>query len=103
MENLVKKLQEEVGLTEDQAIKTLSVVKDFMDKEGLQIDWEKFFKGKYEDFSDKIKAVYQNVTKQGHSYTDVIADKVEDLAAKARHSAHELTKKAADFLDDDKK
>lgn len=103
MEDLVKKLQDEVGLTEDEAIKTLSIIKNYMDDEHLEIDWDKFFKGKYGDFSNKVKSIYENVTSQGKSYTDKFADKVGDLADKARKSAHDLTQKAADILSDDKK
>lgn len=100
MENLIKKLQDEVGLTQDQAIKTISVVKDYMDKEGLEIDWEKFFKGKSEDFVEKAKGLFQNMSKQTQSYTDKIVDKVDDFTDKARKSAHDLSQKAADFFDE---
>ncbi|MBB4035724.1 hypothetical protein GGR21_001619 [Dysgonomonas hofstadii] len=100
MENLINKLQSEAGLTQDQAIKAIAVVKDYMDKEGLDIDWEKFFKGKSEDFIAKAKELFQNVSKQTQSYTDKIADKVDDFADKARKSAHDLSQKAADFFDD---
>ena len=100
MENLVKKLQDEVGLTEEEAIKTLSIVKQFMDDEGLEIDWNKFFKGKYEDFADSVKRIYEKATTQSQVYTDKFADKVENLAAKAKKGAHDLSQKAADFFDE---
>lgn len=100
MEDLVKRLQSEVGLTEQDAIKTISVVKDYMDKEGLDIDWEKFFKGKSEDFVEKARELFANVSKQTQSYTDKIVDKVDSFADKAKKSAHDLSQKAADFFDD---
>lgn len=100
MDNLVKRLQQEAGLTEEQAFRTIDIVKDFMDKEGLEIDWDKFFKGKYEDFVEKAKNIYTNITQQSDSYTDKIADKLDDLATKARKGAHNLSKKAADFFDE---
>ena len=100
MVDIIKRLQEEVGLTEDQAIKSLSVIKDYMDKEGLEIDWGQFFKNKYEDLSDNVKGLYDKVTKQSQGFTDKIADKVEDLASKARKGAHDLSQKAADFFDE---
>lgn len=102
MENLVKKLQEEVGLTEDEAIKTISVVKEYMDKEGMEIDWEKFFKGKTEEFLAKAKILFSNISKQTQPYTDKFSDKMEDIASKARKGAHDISKKAADFFDDKK-
>ncbi len=100
MEDLIKKLQDEAGLTQDQAIKSVSVVKDYMDKEGLDIDWEKFFKGKSEDFLEKARGLFSNVSKQTQSYTDKLVDKVDDFADKARKGAHDLTQKAADFFDE---
>lgn len=100
MENLVKRLQDEVGLTEEEAIKSLSIIKQFMDEEGLEIDWNKFFKGKYEEFTDSVKRIYEKATTQSQTYTEKIADKVEGLAAKARKGAHDLSQKAADFFDE---
>ncbi|WP_185154643.1 hypothetical protein [Dysgonomonas sp. 511] len=100
MENLIKKLQDEVGLTQDQAIKAVGVVMDYMDKEGLDIDWEKFFKGKSEDVVNKVKSFFSNVSKQTQSYTDKLADKVDDIAEKTRKSAHDISQKAADFFDE---
>lgn len=98
MEDLVKRLQTEVGLTEEEAIKSISVVKDYMDKEGLDIDWEKFFKGKSEDFIEKARVLFANVSKQTQSYTDKIVDKVDSFADKAKKSAQDLSQKAADFF-----
>jgi len=100
MDNLINKLQEEAGLTQDQAIKAIVIVKDYMDKEGLDIDWEKFFKGKSEDFIKKAKDMFQNVSKHTQSYTDKIVDTVDDFTEKARKSAHDLSRKAAGFFDD---
>lgn len=102
MENLIKKLQNEAGLTEEQAIKAISVIKDYMDKEGIEIDWSKFFKGKAEEFKEKAKGLFSNVSDQTQSYSEKIADKLDDLAEKARKSAHDLSQRAADFFDDKK-
>ena len=99
MEDLIKRLQDEAGLTEDQAVKSIGVIKDFMDKEGLKIDWNSFFKGN-DDLSDKAKALYNNMTKQTQSYTEKIVDKVDELASKAKKGAHDISQKAADFFDE---
>lgn len=93
MENLIKKLQDEAGLTNEQAVKAVSVVKDYMDKEGLDIDWDKFFKGKTDDFLSKARNLFSDVSKQTQSYTDRFVDRVDDIADKAR-------KKASDFFDE---
>lgn len=100
MEELIKKLQKEVDLTEDQAIKAVSIVKDYIHSEGLDIDWERFFKEKYKEFSQKAEDTFSNASRQTQNYTDMIIDKVDDLADKARKKAHDLTQKAADFLND---
>lgn len=102
MENLVRKLQEEVGLTEEQAVKSVIIMKEFMSNGGVDVDWDKLFKLKYEEFANKAKDIYSNVSKQTQSYTDKIADKVDKLAVKAKKSAHDLSVKAADFFDDKK-
>jgi hypothetical protein len=93
MENLINKLQREAGLTEEQAIKAVSVVKDYMDKEGLDIDWDKFFKGKTEEFINKAKDLFSDVSKHTQSYTDKFVDKVDEFADKAR-------RKASDFFNE---
>lgn len=90
MENLIKKLQEEVGLSQDEAIKTISIVKEYMDKEGMDIDWDKFFKGKTEDFIDKARELFSNVSKHTQSYTDKIVDKIDSFADKAKKGAQDL-------------
>lgn len=102
MENIVKRLQDEAGLTEEQAIKALAVVKDFMDKEGLSIDWSKFFKNKYEDLTDNLKDLYKKLTGQSQGYTEKISDTVDNLTSKVRKGAHDISQKAADFFDDKK-
>lgn len=98
MDNLIKKLQDEAGLTEEQALKTLTVLKDYMDKEGLDIDWEKFFKGKYNDFVEKAKSFYENYTQHAEEYSNKLADKVEDIAIQAKRTARDLGQKASHML-----
>jgi len=98
MESLIKKLQEEAGLTEEQAIKALSVLKDYMDKENLEIDWQKFFKGKYIEFKEKTKSFYDNYTQHAEEYSNKLADKAEDFAIQARRTARELGNKASEMF-----
>ena len=100
MDNLIKRLQDEAGLTEDQAIKSISIIRDFMNKEGIEIDWSKFVKGKYENFTDKAKATFNDLSQQAREYGNKISDKAEDLATEAKRTARDLAQKAADKLDD---
>jgi hypothetical protein len=90
MEKLIEKLQEEAQLTQEQAIKAISIMKDYMDKEEMDIDWEKFFKGKSEDFIVKTRSLFSTVSKQTHSYTDNIVDKIDDFAGKVKKGAQDL-------------
>lgn len=103
MENLLKRLQEEVGLSQDQASKAMYVVKDFMDKEGISIDWEKFFKGKYDDLKGQAKSMFDVFSGKARQYSNIIEDKVEDLSIEAKRVARDLSQKASDLLDDNKK
>lgn len=102
MENLLKRLQDEAGLSEEQAAKTLSVVKDFMDKEGFEIDWEKFFKEKYKDFRGQAKSFFDVLSVKASRYSEKLEDKVEDLTIQAKRTARDLSQKASDMLDDKK-
>lgn len=74
MEDLIKELQEKAGLTRDQAIRSIEVVKDYMKQNGTEVDWEKFFKEKLEDVRSKVITV-----------STKIADTVDDLAHQARN------------------
>lgn len=100
MEDLVKKLQEEVGLTEKQANESIDIIKEFLKKNGAEIDWEKFLKSKIGEIKDKAGHFYTNASEKTQTYTDKLVDTVDDLTAKARKGAHDLTQKAADFFDD---
>lgn len=103
MENLIDKLRNEADLTEEQAIKVLSIVKEHMDKNDVKIDWNKFFKGKLDEFSGKFQELSDKVNEKTEPYVDKVADVVEDLVTKAKKGAHDLSMKAADFFDEDKK
>lgn len=74
MDDLIKELQEKAGLTRDQAIRSIEVVKDYMKQNGSEVDWEKFFKEKLEDVRSKVITV-----------STKIADTVDDLANHARN------------------
>ena len=90
MENLIERLQEEAQLSRDQAIKSVSIMKDYIDKEGIDIDWDKFFKGKSEDFVEKARGFFSTVSKQSQSYTDKIVDRIDNFADKAKKGAQDL-------------
>lgn len=85
MDNLIKKLQEEVGLTEEQAIKTMITVKHFMDQEEMHIDWGKFFDHKVDKYSDKIKNLLGQLVDKADGMMDKAKDSVKDIGTKTGH------------------
>lgn len=103
MENLVNRLRDEADLTEEQAIKVLSIVKDYMDNNDVKIDWNKFFKGKLDEFSLKFQELSNKVNEKAEPYVDKVSEAVDDFVAKAKRSAHDLSMKAADFFEEEKK
>lgn len=103
MENLLKKLQEEAGLNEEQAAKVMVIIKDFMDKEGFEIDWEKFFKGKYVDLKGQAKTFFESMSHKASKYSNKLEDTVEDITIQAKRAARDISLKASEMLDDEKK
>ncbi|NDW18092.1 YtxH domain-containing protein [Dysgonomonas sp. 216] len=93
MENLVNRLRQEAGLTEEQSLKVIAIIKDFMDKENMDIDWNKFFKGKYQDFIDRANDLFDDVSDQAQEYSEKLTDKVGDLAHQAKEKASHLFNK----------
>ncbi|MDH6359087.1 hypothetical protein [Parabacteroides sp. PF5-9] len=91
MENLLKRLQEEAGLTEEQATDAVRVVVDFMDKEGLDIDWDKFLSGKYEKFKEQSQSFFDDLAQKSKKYTNTISDKAEDLITEAKRKVRDIS------------
>lgn len=103
MVNLVDRLRDEADLTEEQALKVLSIIKEHMDNNDMKIDWNKFFKGKLDDFTEKIQEISSKVNEKAEPYVDKVSGAVDEFMAKAKKSAHDLSMKAADFFDEEKK
>lgn len=87
MENLIKKLQDEAGLTEEQAVKSIVAIKKFMDNEGIAIDWGKFFDTKVDQYSEKVKSLFNQ-----------LVNKADDLVDKAKKGAKDLGNSANNFF-----
>ncbi len=102
MENLIEKLQKEAGLTEDQAINAIAVIKDYMDEEGISIDWNVFFKGKYNEFLKRSKSIAENISHKMDDLSDKVSDKVEDISTQAKRTVRDFSKKVYDKLNDEK-
>lgn len=102
MEALIKKLQEEVDITEDQAIKALTVIKGELEKGNFDIDWNKLLKLKYGEAVGKTKEALDEVSTEAQKLADKLADKADVLADSAREKLRDISLKAADFFDDKK-
>jgi hypothetical protein len=74
-----------------------------MDKEGLDIDWEKFFKVKYGDMKEQAKSFFDVISDKASKYSTKLEDKVEDITIQAKRTARDLSQKASEILDDDNK
>ncbi|WP_080904263.1 hypothetical protein [Parabacteroides sp. Marseille-P3160] len=85
MDNLIKKLEEEAGLTEEQAVKAVVTIKNFMDKEGLKIDWGKFFNQKVDQYSDKAKELFNQLIDKTDNLMDKAREGIKDLGSKSGH------------------
>lgn len=125
MDNLVTRLENNAGLTEEQTIDALAVVKDFMDQQNLSIDWKTYLKGKYTkivnrtkkidhapeihvqepvDFSDRVVRevddISETVGKNVDDFSDKITGNVEKMLSDMKEGAKNLTKKMYDKLND---
>ena len=103
MEDLLKKLQEEAGLSKEQSVEAVKIVKEFMDKEGIEIDWNKFFKERYENLRGNTKTLFDTLSDKAQKYSTKLEDKAEDLTIQAKRAVRDLSQKASDYLDDTKK
>lgn len=70
MENLLKRLKEEAGLTPEQSAKVLRIILDYMEKEDLDIDWNKFLSGKYEKFKEQSESFIEDAKRKIRDITD---------------------------------
>jgi gas vesicle protein len=103
MENLIQKLQNEAGLTEEQALKAVTVVKEYMDDEGMSIDWNKFFKGKYNEFLERSESLVNKMSRKVDDFSDKVSDKIEDMSIDAKRAVRDFSKKVYDKLDEEVK
>lgn len=103
MEDILKKLQDEVDITERQAVKVIAVLKEEMEKGNLDIDWNKFMKGRYADLLEKAKNLFGETSGEVSKLAGNLSDKADTLADSAKEKLRDLSQKAADYFDDKKK
>lgn len=80
MDSLIKKLENEVGLTEEQAIKSIQIIKNYIVENGSTSNHEKSIKDRYGD----LKSVYKNMT-------DKLVDKIDNLTTQTKDLSHKAS------------
>lgn len=100
MDELIKKLQNEAGISEQEAISSISIIKKYMDEHRPEINWERFFIEKHNCITEKTKELYAEMIRKTREYSDKIEEKAEDLTLKAKRKANNLNRRATDFSDD---
>ncbi len=111
MENLITKLQEEVGLTSEQAQNAVECMKKYMLENDMVPDWDDFFRAKAQKMTDKAKETYAHVsekvsenskewTEKINDFTEKSSTAIDELSDKAAEKIKDLRNKAADFIAD---
>ncbi len=72
-----------------------------MEKEGIIIDWEKFFKAHYEKYMQQSKDFLEQIKTKTNSLSEQIGDKLDELTDKAKDTARDLSKKIYDKLSEE--
>ncbi len=95
MGSLVSKLQNEAGLTEEQAKKAMSCVRSYMIENDL-VDWDDFFEAKTREISSKAQKAWTELTGKSENWSD----KIEEWSDKANKMIKDARNKTADFIAD---
>ncbi len=95
---LIKKLQNEVGLTYEQARQTVGCVRDYIVENQGSPDWDTFLKNKVVGYTEKAKEVKQSVTEKVSDLKDKAINALDDLSDKTQDKINDLRSKAADFI-----
>jgi len=111
MESLVKKLQTEANITEEQATQVLKTIRSYMKENDIQIDWSDFMESKAKKLSDSTKKFLndflmkaQGVGDRLDQWADKTQDKLDDLSDKTKNKLDDLGEKAKEtFQGTDKK
>lgn len=99
METLISKLEKEVGLTSEQAVKAVACVQEYMKENDLYIDWTEFMKAKSDKLGNKAKNALNELFGDP-TWTDKAAANISDATEKAKQTIKDVRNKAADFIAD---
>lgn len=102
MKNLIEQLQEQGGLSGEQARTAMRIFRDFLIENGYDPDLSEDIRLKaraqYEKISDKAEELAGKIEAQA----DQLSDKTEEWIRKARKEAKKAADKLSDYLDDEK-
>jgi len=99
MQELIQQLQEKAGLTPEQAVKSVDVIKEFVKGKlppfiaGTVDSW-------FANMASQSEAKKEGFMDQAGDFLDDMKDKVEDWAEDAKDKATHLAKDAKDKLSD---
>lgn len=102
MENLIKKLETEVGLTNEQALKAIKVFQEYMKDNDLTIDWGDFLKAKSEKVSEATQKAFGQLFGDD-DWFEKASKNLDSFTDKAKQKINEARNAAADFLATDDK
>lgn len=101
MDELVKKLQETVGLSAEQATSAAECVKDYIKDKTPTIIANKFddiFDGKKVEFGDILREKANEFAGNGKDALNEMADFMDNLAGKATRKTEDIVNKFSDFV-----
>ncbi len=107
MDSLVTRLEQEVGLTHEQAVNAVKCIRKYLNENGLDPDWEEFLEAQAHKLSISAKTALDELTGKTQTWGAKLDDwadkahgKLEDLGDKAKQTIKDVRNKAADFIAD---
>ncbi|MCD7971354.1 MAG: hypothetical protein LUG18_01625 [Candidatus Azobacteroides sp.] len=98
MENLLHRLENEAGLSQQQAVESMRVMKSYLDDEGANVDWNHLFKGELEDGKEKADGFFDNLADKTRDMADKVKDKLQDWGHDAKDQAQDVASDADNYL-----
>lgn len=99
MQELIQNLKDRAGLTDDQAVKAIDTVKDFVKSKlpaAIAGNVDNWFSGLGGAAAPQPKK--EGLADQAEDFLDNVSDKVEDWAEKAKDKAEDIMKEAKDKI-----
>ncbi len=95
---LIRKLQDEVGLTHEQAKLAVACIREYIIEKQGDPDWDTFLKVKASNYAEKAKETGQQLSEKANHLRDKAIDALDDFSDKTQEKIKDLRSKAADFI-----